>query len=335
MNLNEVFVPGGQPTVTYVPRDSLALEDSLNRAIDRGHSLVSVTGPTKSGKTVLCREVTRDRGALWLTGGDFKTESEFWDTLGQKLLVQAETESHASNSSSTSVEGRISLGASLGANHSTAKTNSEIRRRRYSPKAAALEALSGYNKVIIIDDFHYLDTNTQTSVIRALKPRIFDGLRVVVLAVPHRAYDAIKVESEMTGRVQQVRIGKWRDDELLQIGRSGFSELKVVIPDDAMADLAAQAFGSPHLMQTFCYDVCYDSGITATSANEITLGLINRNVFYSRIAGDTSKVAFERLAIGPRQRSDRIQRRFKSGEDGDIYILPFSEPSQRQDPPLD
>lgn len=33
----------------------------------------------------------------------------------------------------------------------------------------------------------------------------------------------------------------------------------------------------------------------------------------------TSKVAFERLAKGPRQRADRIQRKLKSGEIVDIY----------------
>ena len=41
---------------------------------------------------------------------------------------------------------------------------------------------------------------------------------------------------------------------------------------------------------------------------------------FERVAADTSKTVFERLAKGPRQRSDRNQRRFKDGRTGDIYV---------------
>lgn len=48
--LRDVFTPGGMPSVTYVERNGLGLESSLRDAIDRGHALITVSGPTKSGK---------------------------------------------------------------------------------------------------------------------------------------------------------------------------------------------------------------------------------------------------------------------------------------------
>ena len=41
----------------------------------------------------------------------------------------------------------------------------------------------------------------QGGIVRALKPLIFDELPVVLIAIPHRRYDALKVEKEMTGRI--------------------------------------------------------------------------------------------------------------------------------------
>jgi hypothetical protein len=53
---------------------------------------------------------------------------------------------------------------------------------------------------LLIDDFHYIDRTIQLAIVRALKGGVLEGLKVILLAVPHRSYDAIEVENEMTGR---------------------------------------------------------------------------------------------------------------------------------------
>ncbi|WP_312980214.1 hypothetical protein [Corynebacterium sp.] len=63
----DVFSPGRDPKYTYNPRDGFGLEEKLKDAIDDGGSIVSVTGPTKTGKTVLLKRVVKD--AAWLDGG--------------------------------------------------------------------------------------------------------------------------------------------------------------------------------------------------------------------------------------------------------------------------
>ena len=54
---------------------------------------------------------------------------------------------------------------------------------------------------LVIDDFHYIEGGVQLELVRNLKDLIFDGLPVILASVPHRAYDAVRVEREMTGRV--------------------------------------------------------------------------------------------------------------------------------------
>ena len=62
-----VFVAGGQPTITYVPRSELHIERGLARAVAAPNQIVSLSGPTKCGKTVLCRRVLgQDREYVWV-----------------------------------------------------------------------------------------------------------------------------------------------------------------------------------------------------------------------------------------------------------------------------
>lgn len=47
---SEVFVPGGMPILTYVPRSDIKLEERLQSAEENLCKLVTVIGATKSGK---------------------------------------------------------------------------------------------------------------------------------------------------------------------------------------------------------------------------------------------------------------------------------------------
>ena len=77
--IGQVFVPGGVPGVTYVPRDALRLETLFgDYLVERGR-ILSLSGPTKSGKTVLIRRMLP--AALEVSGGDIKSASTFWDTI--------------------------------------------------------------------------------------------------------------------------------------------------------------------------------------------------------------------------------------------------------------
>jgi hypothetical protein len=161
----------------------------------------------------------------------------------------------------------------------------------------------------------------QGNVVRALKALVFDGHPVVLLAIPHRRYDAIRVEKEMTGRVNQVEIPYWTEDELKEIPHLGFPLLSTVVDSTHIAEFAQQSIGSPHLMQEFCRQLCQDNGIEQTCRPQRSIEPVGPvEDLYRRIAADTSKTIFDRLAKGPRQRSDRKQRRFKDGGNGDIYV---------------
>lgn len=161
----------------------------------------------------------------------------------------------------------------------------------------------------------------QLQIVRNLKDMIFDGLGVIVAAVPHRAYDVVRVEKEMTGRVQQLNVGFWSEDELRAIAVNGFAALNILDSGGKLgARLAAESFQSPHLMQEFCLALCKEANLRQWEVESRVIHAPQSwTAFFTSRSSATSRTAFELLSRGPRQRTDRKERVLRNGKVTDIY----------------
>lgn len=327
----EVFVPGGFPRHTYNPRLALNVEARIRQTTENLCKLVVVTGHTKSGKTVLVRRVLPREETIWVDGGAVGAEEDFWTSIIDQLdLFQATTQGEdrvSGEDVSASVTAGVRLPgvkaeAGAATTHSTGETASTSQTQSLPSRVVALRGLATAGRALVVDDFHYLPRDLQGEAVRALKPLVFDGLPVVVIAIPHRRYDALKVEKEMTGRILPVNIPSWDEEELSYIPRTGFALLKGQLSEGLTRKLAQESIGSPHLMQEFCRAICRTHGIVdsfgGTSADLDDAGI---EAVFSETAETIGRPIFEKLARGPRQRSDRIPRKLQNGTDTDIYGL--------------
>jgi hypothetical protein len=327
----DVFVPGGFPRHTYNPRMGLQLESKLKQVRNNLCKLVTVTGHTKSGKTVLVRRILPREDAVWVDGGAVGAEDDFWQIVIDQLNLFQGSEVGNSMDKSAEVDASFKgqgnlfilkseaeIGAKLGTSRGTARTQS----RTLSSRVAALGGLRSSHRPLVVDDFHYLPRDLQGDVIRALKPLIFDGLPVVIIAIPHRRYDAIRVEKEMTGRILSVEIPAWEEPELCFIPETGMRLLKRSLEATVAARFAQEAIGSPHLTQEFCRGLCRAKsadGLTLPDPLDATIADVDR--VFAEAADTIGKPIFEKLARGPRQRTDRIPRPLRDGQSVDIYGL--------------
>ncbi|ENT4019530.1 ATP-binding protein [Salmonella enterica] len=327
--VSQVFVPGGMPKLTYVERTQGEIREKLESAKDNLCKLVTLTGQTKSGKTVLTQMIFpfTDPNVIWVDGGSITAENDIWEQVLDRLDVYPNEEVNTSDTASTVVSGKANVSASiliakgggeLGVSQNDGSTKGKKSARNITSKNAAIKALAESQASLIIDDFHYLDRDMQGSFVRAVKPLVFHGVPVVLIAIPHRRYDAIKVEREITGRLENIMMPYWSIDELKQIATIGFPLLNVNVSSAVVDILASEALGSPHLMQEFCKSLCADYSIKETSEKEIKISKVDDSLF-KNVAESTGKVVFDKLATGPRQRSDRLMRLLKSGERVDIY----------------
>ena len=324
MKYTDVFVPGGFPQYTYNPRTAIKLEEHLNEGKANLCKLIAITGQTKSGKTVVTKKVYPKDESVWIDGGSVKSEDDFWQQIIDQLnYFQISSESNTSekqggstleNNYSATIAG---LGGSkkYATSEQSQESNTASHSKNLSSKVAAIKILTKTRTPLIIDDFHYISRDLQGDIVRALKAPVFEGTPVIIIAIPHKRYDAVKVEKEMTGRVSQVQVPNWRDEELLKIPEVGFKLLGIVVESEVTKSFIKEAIGSPHLMQEFCRSYCKE-----LEKKESEEGIDIRSI-YENIAEQIGKPIFEKLAKGPRQRADRMQRRLKDGSKVDIYGL--------------
>jgi hypothetical protein len=128
--------------------------------------------------------------------------------------------------------------------------------REIGSLAGAVTRMTEEKIMLVIDDFHYIEEAPRTELMRNVKGAVFNGLKVILLSVTHRVFDAINAESELTGRFTAISLPHWTDNDLAQIPVKGFSALGTVCAEPLMAELCSEAQENPFLMQKFCWEIC-------------------------------------------------------------------------------
>jgi hypothetical protein len=321
VRLEEVFVAGGEPTITYVARQEQNIQRELARAIASPNQIASLSGPTKTGKTVLCKKVLGDRDYVWIYGGEISSFDELWN----KVCAELNTQFQIDEEEETSYRGEIKAGAVITASGSRLSTRKTTTKMKIDSLRSAITELANGKIALVIDDFHYLAPEIRSAFMRSVKGAVFNGLKIILLSVTHRAFDAIRAESELTGRFLSVTVPPWSAYELAKIPELGFAALKVDCPKGIVTSLCVESHESPLLMQKFCWEICYECNIESSNiiGRHIIPADFNLEHLFVRISKDAGQPIYQKLVTGPQSRKSRKKRLLKAGTQVDIYQLVF------------
>jgi hypothetical protein len=314
---SEVFVAGQSPTVTYNPRDDLHLEAEVFEYREQFGKALSVSGPSKSGKTVLIERIFPKTEAVWVEGGDLSSADHFWQRLADGLGLFDEVRERNERGKQRGRGGGVELGppgarGSWRGSSSTSEAEATERARTRTLPDLVRGALDREPQAIIIDDFQYVPQNVRKAIARAIKTLI-TRTHVVLIAVPHEAFEPVRAEPDMGGRVWQLAVEPWQVYELMYIAHEGFSALNIVDGREEVGQLLAQtSYGAPFLMQQLCHDYARALGVKETAADVSADEPGNWSGFFSRVAERTKPGVFDNLLRGPDPRGqERTKRRFK------------------------
>ena len=332
MNVFQVFTPADTPTVTYVERVDRKLEGQLRGALRTPKMITSLSGPSKSGKTVLIKKVIDPDDLITVSGAAVKSAADLWarvlnwmdapsqvsTTKDHTIGVKAEGKAQAKTSIIVA-SGQIEAGGGLEYKHG--RSSEEVRERGGIDQV--VREIGGSDFVLFIDDFHYMPKETQAEVARQLKEAAEAGVRVCTASVPHRSDDVVRSNPELRGRVQAIDFDYWTVDEVLEIARRGFDALHLVLPEANLSRLAQEAFGSPQLIQQICLQACLRSGIEESAAEPTHMTFTSdaiRSVLEQASTTTDFSSLLEALHNGPKVRgAPRNQFIFRDGSAGDVY----------------
>lgn len=328
----EVFVPNGTPTHTYVKRAKEKNEEKLAAALDIPKMVISVSGPSKTGKTALVDTlITADR-IIPVTGQSLNSANDLWQSVMRWIGGPEEVEKINERVLKGGAVGKVS--AEAGVIFSKGKAEGELNGGVEFTSAtsetygvvffeAVVSELSGSEFVVFLDDFHYISEDAQIDIAKSIKAISERGVRICVASVPHKSDDMVRANDELTGRIVSILFDHWTVPELKIIAEYGFKALGVDIGPAVVERLAIEALGSPQLMQSLCLSLCLEKGIRNKQVLEKRTNVSEEEfravLERTTLQADYSRMV-EKLHTGAKERgTQRKEFKLKDGSTGDVY----------------
>jgi hypothetical protein len=182
--------------------------------------VISLSGPSKSGETVLMNKV-RDN-LIPLTGSTIRSPDELWsqalqwmdaptgrtEKSGSTTTLSAEVQAEGKAGIPCVAEGKAGAKAGLGQG-----ATSEISRTYAGGGLAqVIKEVAGSNFVLFVDDFHYIPKDVQAEIGKQIKAAAEAGVRICTASVPHRKDDVVRSNPELRGRVMGIDIDYWAEE---------------------------------------------------------------------------------------------------------------------------
>jgi hypothetical protein len=333
LRVQQIFTPNDTPTVTYVDRGHHKLEQKIRDYYEIPNVVVSISGPSKSGKTVLIKKVVPEDYLIPVVGAGISSADNLWERVLSWMGAPSETTSTSSKSNELSGESeaggklkvpfvaegeaKTKVGGSRSWGSETSKTF------RQGGLTQVIKEIAGSEFVVFIDDFHYIHPDLREEVGRQLKVAAENGVKIFTASVPHRSDDVVRSNPELRGRVAAVDLGYWTIDELVQIARKGFAELNAELAAAVERRFATEAFGSPQLMQSICLNLCFGLPLREKQATqgriEVSADQIEDTLLRTSAFADFSKMV-NGLHAGARTRgTERKVHDLTDGTLGDVY----------------
>lgn len=333
MRATEVFTPGKLPEVTYIDDHLKDRSRILADALDTGAAVISLSGPSKSGKTVFIeKNIGKDR-LVQVTGAGITDANKLWDRVfdivGTPIAKKTSTASGFDGTIGGKIGGEagvfVSASGEVSASGTWSKSSSEQSDVAVDYLQLLIRELADTGLVVFIDDFHYIPQNVQVEVSNQIKEAIRNNVIFVVASVPYHSDDAIRANPDLRGRTIKLDFDYWKSDELSKIASRGFAALNVSVSPAYVQALASEAAGSPQLMQSLCLTTCFENDVREVQSSPKHLAsdrdAISKVCTRTASTSDYSSTV-AKMKEGPKTRGqDRKSHLLNDSTISDVYPL--------------
>lgn len=333
MKATEVFTPGKFPTWTYVKDHLEDKGQQLLDTLESGSMLISISGPSKSGKTVFVEQVLGKEALIQVTGAGIRKSEDLWlrvfDIIGTPITHSTTSGSTTSGRITGKAGGEASIPliakgkADIALSGALSSSNSETETSAIDYLQLLISEIGDSDFVVFIDDFHYIPRDIQSEIAKQIKEAMRQGCKFICASVPYHSDDVIRSNPDLRGRIFSIDFEYWNEDILMKIAEKGFNKLNITDSHSVVDRLAKESAGSPQLMQYLCLNSCFEFNVRVRASSpfdlpdsEEKLEQICKRTVQS---ADYSSIA-EKMLEGPKTRgSDRKVYISKSGWQGDVY----------------
>ena len=262
-DLEQVFTPTSEATLTYISRDTIEKELEKNIKIP-GQQIIAY-GHSGSGKTTLLRNKLKVMNQSYI-----KTHCESSTTF-ESILLQAfdslnhyyTAETSETNSLQISSELKLTYLEISGALKSSSTTSNSVKSVRLLPVQLTPQRLSelmgAAECVWIIEDFHKVADTEKLRIADVIKIFIdtandYKKVKIICIGAVGTARELMQFDDNLYNRVNELPIPLMTDAELRKIIEKGFKVMNLT-----MAPLLVdKVVHYSHSLGSVCHQICFD-----------------------------------------------------------------------------
>lgn len=314
---SEVFGISRDLPLNYVERSSA--DNKLVDNLTRDKHLV-IFGSSKQGKTSLRKHALNEEDAVVVHCSNKWSIADIHSAILKKVGFELTQSTSKTTSGKSKIFAKISAtifggGAEGGAETereeaSTAtKAPLELDPEDVNDIILALHSV-GFNRYIVLEDFHYLPLDTQKDFSVALKAFHEESKYCFIIVGVWLEENRLSVyNGDLTGRLTPIDADKWEEGELRQVIEAGEAHLNVKFSDEFVDELLNNCFNSIYIVQESCYQCCVANDVNSTleqrreigtrkQAEEIVTAVVNQqtgrfNSFITQFADGFQTTALE------------------------------------------
>ena len=276
----DVFGISRDLPLNYVSRPSA--DDFLVENLTRDKHLV-IYGSSKQGKTSLRKHC--------LNSDDYIVVhcSNKWSISDLHSAILKKAGFEVTQSTSKTASGKSKIFAKVKANFFGSGAEGGAEAERHNSEQTTTQPLEldpedvndiinslnqlSFEKFIVLEDFHYLSTETQKDFSVALKAFHEESPYCFIIVGVWLEENRLTVyNGDLTGRVVSIDADVWQEPELRQVISDGEALLNIRFSDEFKKYLIENSFGSVYIVQESCYQCCQKNGITKTQDTLADIG---------------------------------------------------------------
>jgi len=266
--LEEVFGVSAKPIQSYVERDEV--DSRFSEELDSDKQII-VYGSSKQGKTALVSKYLPYEKNLLVSLTPKTSVLDMYQTVLSKSGIRITTGSIEKTSTETSLSfgakvraliplfgsGEVDTGGGLKAASGTELKYEEMPINLELPQHVA-ELLSrvGSKKWIILENFHYLNDETQKQFAFDLRAFQELGVRFVVLGVWREKNRMAQFNGDLLDRVVEIPVEPWTEVDFRRVARKGAEALGLSFSEEILSGAIEASFSSIGVFQELMKGIC-------------------------------------------------------------------------------
>ncbi|WP_442637111.1 hypothetical protein [Rossellomorea marisflavi] len=283
LKVKDVFGVKKEKVSSYFKRENVdkKFEEEL-----LGDKHIVIYGSSKQGKSALVQEHVPEENSITIGCSTNMTTKDIYASLLRQLDIQIKSYDEHSTSSSGETSLKTSFkamlpffgegGAEVGGKISGSSTNSEqLNYVEYNLSIAQdvseLLRKIKFNKLVIIENFHYLDEEIQR--LLSIDLRLFqeNRIRFIILGIWREKNRLLQFNRDLIDRLIEIPVEPWLPEDFNDVINKGSRLLKIKFSDNIKKEIEGIAFGNIGIVQELCKEICLTGGIYEEQEQEVLI----------------------------------------------------------------